>query len=136
MAPAHTQTEAWELLISGISEHRSAGRKLILVDGQPRDLEQAKKFVAMVREDQNALVLPVLLHASAEIREKRCRGRSQSEAELDLCLRRLVNDPSPTLDVLAFLAFHGIETLYVTSDGPGYDPVILASMLLAETYKL
>jgi len=89
-APEHTQAEAWSMYLSGVSAHLAAGKKLILVDGQPRELSQVKEAL---RPDlwEDHVVEFLLIHASHEVRTKRAM-EGREGASLDLALKRLDND--------------------------------------------
>jgi hypothetical protein len=102
-APEHTRAEALELYFDTINEGLSYGKKIILIDGQPRDLGQAKTMMSSWEDHKNAFVL---IHADHDIREKRARSGRKPGPDLDLAVARLVNDYANTYTVLVELIAH------------------------------
>lgn len=75
-APKETAEEAWSLYVDGVREGLANDAQLILVDGQPRDLEQADMIVdAKENDEQGNRYEFLLVHADEEIREARLRSR-------------------------------------------------------------
>lgn len=117
-APAHTQTEAWQMMTDGIAAH-AAGTdphgpsvSAVLIDGQPRNVEQT----------QWALKMPnpkVFLHlwCPPDVREERARKRDAADpAKLELSLKRLVDDPRTLFDCLTMIRLHTNEPDHVDTD--------------------
>ena len=100
-APTHTQEEAWELCEKTVFEHLNARKKLILVDGQPRCLDQVHKCLTRF------VGLPcsyVLLTADFEVRRERAKIKYANDpASLDLAMQRLTNDMISNYIVIAEL---------------------------------
>ncbi len=88
-APASTQHEAMDMYYAGILEGIAEGKSLILVDGQPRDLNQAKTILAAWPQHRSEFLL---VHADHDVRESRAKATRKEGDELDLALARLVND--------------------------------------------
>ena len=63
--------------------------KIILVDGQPRDKQQAQNIVGRWRAPHRSSF--VLLHAEHAERERRCRA-DNGNRDLEKRLQRLTND--------------------------------------------
>ena len=120
-APAHTQAEAWEMYLEGIEEGRSRCARLILVDGQPRDVSQAEGVFAKFERPEF-----LLIHANEEARRERLglrfpdRDTDDEQAEgYRLGLERMVNDFRSTYVVLVELARRGVAPRVMdTSEAP------------------
>lgn len=90
-APQHTQGEAWQMYLTGVEEGIAKKRGLIVVDGQPRDVQQAKDIIGRWRHPHRASF--VLVHADHAERERRAaKDRCDSKANMDLAFARLTND--------------------------------------------
>lgn len=88
-APEHTQAEAWSMYQSGVQDMIARNKRLILVDGQPRDISQARQIIGLWRNPHRAEFL--LIHADHEVREQRARATRQGD-NLELAVARLNND--------------------------------------------
>lgn len=88
-APEHTQAEAWSMYLDGVKELAARKKRVILVDGQPRDITQARQIVGLWRSPHRAEF--VLIHADHEVRAARARA-GRSGASLTLAVQRLDND--------------------------------------------
>lgn len=88
-APQHTQDEAWQMYQDGVKANIDAKKRLILVDGQPRDISQARQIVGLWRNPHRSEFL--LIHADHEVREQRARATRQGD-NLELAVARLNND--------------------------------------------
>lgn len=133
-APKHTATEAWQMMLDGIDAHRY--KKAIFIDGQPRDVEQATRSVALAKFhnwDSEYLILA----APHEVRLARAISRdgkdlpetirnalisggpvdlSKVPSALELALKRMTNDYKSNYNVLAELARHGIAPTWIHTD--------------------
>lgn len=98
-APAHTQEEATSMCQSLIDQYLREQRYLILVDGQPRHMDQVALFSEHYNQHPRAAVWYVWLHASREVRTQRAQA-SRTGASLDLALSRLDGDIVSMYDVL------------------------------------
>jgi hypothetical protein len=131
-APAHTAAEAWQLCIDGIEENIRLGKKAILIDGQPRDEEQAEKVMGLPY-----MHVFIGLHASIEVRRKRAIARDRGglsdeivnalvmgqpvdssliPPKLQLSLDRLQNDYRNGYEVLRVLTSRGRRVSWVNTD--------------------
>jgi predicted kinase len=128
-APQHTQKEAWEMYVLGVREGINAGKALILVDGQPRDISQAKDIIGLWRNPHRQSF--VLIHASHEERERRARGTRAPGPNLDLALARLNNDYKNCYVVMAEL-LKADEVIRVIDTSEMVDANALAEQMLAE----
>lgn len=107
-APKHTQVEAWDICERQIREHVAAGKRLILIDGQPRSLDQVEN--CFTRLDRSWPKAFVLLDASLEERERRLAMRFRlpdEQHQFDLGKQRLVNDMVTYYTVLTDLIRRG-----------------------------
>ncbi|MCC6425627.1 MAG: hypothetical protein IT435_02280 [Phycisphaerales bacterium] len=88
-APTHTQGEAWRMYTEGTKEGIAKGRQIILVDGQPRDAQQARDAIGAWRFPHRSEFL--LIHADHDTREFRARKGRKGDS-LELALQRMNND--------------------------------------------
>lgn len=102
-APAHTANEAIQIYMEEIENHVDAGKKLIIVDGQPRDVNQAKIMLNAWPEHK---VVFYSLFAEHEVREERAKATRVGD-DLDLTVQRLNNDYKPCYMVAMTLLEHG-----------------------------
>lgn len=100
-APSWTQDEAWQLYVEGVAECVKRKDRIIIVDGQPRDKDQAINIIGRWRHPHRSEF--VLLHADHEAREARCRADTTSGRSLEDRLARLSNDYRNCYTVLAHL---------------------------------
>jgi len=97
--PAHTAVEAWQMYTDAIDLFEGEGRSIILVDGQPRDIDKMEAVLADNRHSGHRLFLH--LWAAPEILAERARARDGRDAEkLALSQARLVNDVAPNYHLL------------------------------------
>lgn len=105
-APKHTAIEAWSMMTVAV-EHCIDGRKrLILIDGQPRDMEQAIGVLDKYYSDTDNLSSVKFLHmwALPDIRIARATNRDGHDVEkLALSIARMHNDPLQLFEILSFL---------------------------------
>lgn len=88
-APQHTQGEAWQMYVEGVKEGIALKRRVILVDGQPRDIQQARDICGLWKAPHRSEF--VLIHADHEVREARAAAGRKGDS-LELAKARLVND--------------------------------------------
>lgn len=115
-APQHTQGEAWSIYVAGVKQAVLEGVPLILVDGQPRDLDQ----VAGVFDETATMaeVAFLVVEASHNIRQERLRARCgigeageeqiQDLESYNLGVQRLDNDYKNNYRVLVDLNSRGV----------------------------
>lgn len=137
MAPAKTAVEAMAMCQAGITEAAATGRKFCIVDGQPRDIPQAKMLPAAYPS-----AWYWCLHAPRAVRLARAVNRDPgtippeirqriidgklSPAELDealkgspkleLSIRRMTSDYSGTFEVLAALGEQRVHPVWLTTE--------------------
>lgn len=104
-SPEHTRHEAWQMCEDTVFELAGYGKRIILVDGQPRDPEQ----VHLCRSRFNFPEFEthfVLIDASLSVREHRAR-RDRSGSDLEtLAIPRLTHDMQTYFSVLVELLKH------------------------------
>lgn len=71
-APKHTAVEAWQMMLDGIAAAEAAKKDVVLIDGQPRDVEQARRCAFELELYEKRFIA---LHASHEIRLRRAIRR-------------------------------------------------------------
>lgn len=127
-APEHTQAEAWSMYEDGIKACIRAKKGLILVDGQPRDVMQARKTNGLWRAPHRASF--ILIHARHDVREARARKDRKGDS-LELAVKRLDNDYRNCYVVMAeLLARDEVVRVFDTSDMPNLHA--LAEQILRE----
>ena len=105
-APLSTKQEAQDLYFEMINEGLSHGKKIILVDGQPRDLDQCR-LMSQCWPDHKVSFL--LVHAEFEVRKVRAQAGRAQGPELDLAIQRLNNDYANNYIVMAELLCQGLD---------------------------
>lgn len=126
-APLHTQTEAWDIYLSGVNDGIAKGFPLVLVDGQPRDVSQAEGVMGLrIRASF------LLFDARHEVRERRAALGRTGES-LELARRRLVNDYRNGYVVLvSLLRANAVIRIQDTSDWGPSDCGAFAAQFVAE----
>lgn len=99
-APAHTAVEAMQIYVNEVKAAIAAGFKLILVDGQPRDIKQAHE-VMRLWPDQRVEYL--MVHAEHDVRLERAKAGREPGPDLDLALARMDNDYRNSYSVMVEL---------------------------------
>lgn len=127
-APTHTQAEAWKMYVEGAKDQAAKGKRLILVDGQPRDIQQARDIDGLWKAPHRAEF--VLIHADHGARAERARA-GRSGASLELAIQRLDNDYRNCYVVMAELLKRN-EVIRVFDTTPMRDVNALAEQVLAE----
>ncbi len=95
-APAHTQVEAWQMLLDSLKTHVENGMRVAIVDGQPRNLEQCEWALAMPNPK-------LFLHLWAPPRVREARAAKRDVADPDrakLTAARLTTDLVALYDVM------------------------------------
>lgn len=130
-APDHTREEAWSICEEGVRAHAADGKRLVLIDGQPRSIDQVEACVTRLPEFPRKCYL--LLHANILTRTARLVKRFSKNERFDeaaaeamnLGLSRLRGDMETYYTVLAELAKHGQRVNVVSSeDGINHDSLL------------
>lgn len=127
-APSWSQAEAWNLYLEGVSAGIAQKRKIILVDGQPRDKQQAVDIVGRWRSPHRSCFL--MLWAEHAERERRCRA-DNGDRDLEKRLQRLTNDYRNCCTVLAQLGLCNEVVRWIDTTSMA-DCSGLAELVLAE----
>ena len=108
MAPEHTEQEALQLYCDFVTNSIANGKKLIVIDGQPRSISQID---GVHNFPGNKITHKyVLIHADYKLREARVVKRDeQNQSALDLAQKRLMNDFRSTYEIMIELAKRGIH---------------------------
>ena len=110
-APQHTQAEAWELCIDGINKGlEDPNVQIILVDGQPRSLDQVDKMIEISKGR-----IPCVYFAFTADREERERrigvrfdpNNPEHTKSIELAKARIVNDMITGYEMLVELLSRG-----------------------------
>lgn len=129
-APTHTAKEAWQMMEDGIAAGVKAGAEFILVDGQPRDIEQCNMIIDQYENGEDFTVEYVHIYASEAIRRERAMKRDAGdEAKLKLSLSRLSGDMPKLYEVLTRLINNGSRVHTINNDYQ-YPILELARMVL------
>lgn len=112
-APAHTAAEAMEIYTERVSTAITNGARLIVVDGQPRDVGQAQM---MLHAWPHQYVTFYTLHASHAVREARARAGREPGPNLELAIARLTNDYKDCYNVLMELLGVGVPVHVISTD--------------------
>lgn len=128
-APVHTQAEALQLYYDTINEGIALGKKVILVDGQPRDLGQARQ---MMMDWPDHRVTYLMVHADHEVREFRARAGRKPGPDLELAIARLTNDYKNCYVVMTELLRSGRQVDVVDTGSNDFDVDTYAKDLLNE----
>lgn len=130
--PRHTAVEAWSLYLDGLQRGIDDPKcKMIVCDGQPRDIKQTEDVIAEGR------FYKVFVHlwAPDDVREKRAEARDFDSPEaLALSRARLVNDIPSNYAVLIRLLNAKEKVWTYDTSHPDYSPRKLLDTLLAFTY--
>ncbi len=123
-APKHTQVEAWQMMVDGITASVAAGNVVTFVDGQPRDTQQADdiydQYVKSLLYDVHFLHLT----CPEDIRETRRVARDGGDAEKDaLSKARMTTDYRSLYNVFTCLQDNGLRVNVEDTSTPTYDPV-------------
>lgn len=128
--PAHTADEALQMCLDGIEAGEKAGAKIILVDGQPRDVKQAQDILAW-RGAGNRTKAVIHLMCPREERERRARVReAEHPSALELALARLDRDVLQLHEVM--IAFDRFDRYNFNTGHPSYTPLAAFQQVLAK----
>jgi cytidylate kinase len=118
-SPTHTQKEAWQMCLDGIATHTALKKHLIVIDGQPRNMEQFD----LARALPNPRIF-VHLWAPLAVREARVIGRDNANPEaLKLAQSRLTGDLSNLYNIVSLLDSDVQQTTFTyDTSREGYGP--------------
>lgn len=124
-APEHTQEEAWDLLLDGVCYGVDMNIPHILVDGQPRTVEQVERIGHVFDCIEPGRSIKFLhLFAPLEIRTARVTQRDRTnEARYKLAMSRLQGDYEPLYYIVSKLCEIGCDVVHVDTSRVDYKPL-------------
>lgn len=128
-APSHTKDEALQMYFDEIKKQMAEGKEIILVDGQPRDIEQAQIMTA-AWPTQNCQYF--LVTADHEVREARARADRAPGPNLDLAVARLTNDYKSNYVVMVELIARNIPIRIVDTSTEAFNTETFCRGVVAE----
>ncbi len=134
-APAHTEQLAMELCDDGILDCIRNGKSVVLIDGQPRTVEQANILIGKYTGGIDTLKYNcrfIHLFAPTAVCKERLLKRDGADAgSLDLAMARLTGDLPALYEVLSILIdFDSNRVLTFDTSNPKYDPATALKSLL------
>lgn len=132
-APEHTKVEALQMYFDEIKKLAAAGKELILVDGQPRDIEQAQ---VMTQAWPGFDCEYFLITADHAVREERARKDREPGPNLDLAIARLTNDYKSNYLVMVELIARNIPIRIVDTSSKSFDTDTFCNAALREFVSL
>lgn len=119
-APTKTAAEAWQLCQDGISAGIAAGKPAILIDGQPRSMEQVIRICHTYSNADLYGLHFIHLCAPPAVRAARLAERDTGDA-LELAKARLIGDVAPLYENLSELL--SLKCNVITVNTERQDPV-------------
>lgn len=117
--PAHTRAEALEMMMEGILQQIGAGLRTILVDGQPRDVDQLREIDSILWQRTDHVFECSFIHLFAPeiIRFTRALNRDRDDPhKLMLSYQRLRGDIPELYNVLTALLADRRDLIAVSSE--------------------
>lgn len=127
-APQHTQAEAWQMYLDGVQANIAAKKRIILVDGQPRDIQQARDTKGLWKAPHRSSY--IVVWADQEVRHARAAATRTGDA-LALAIQRMEGDYKNLAVVLAELGLRD-EVVRWFDTSEDRNAHALAECLLAE----
>ncbi len=126
-SPKHTQAEAWQMMLDGITACEKAFNQYVFIDGQPRDREQCDQSMKL---DYPRFY--VNLYAEEKVREARAKKRDAGNpVKLELSLARMKGDIPLLYELLNVLMCARESVFFYRTDE---DKVPLAQLILAHLH--
>ncbi len=135
-APKHTAVEAWQMMLDGVANCDASKNDIILVDGQPRDIEQCERihhqFEIGAGINRGWTVAFAHVYAPEDLRRSRAEQRDANDpAKLALSRARLQGDLIMLYEVLTRLIQYKSKVITLHNDGV-VSPLDLAHDLFSE----
>jgi adenylate kinase family enzyme len=131
--PQETAEEAWNLCEENVEKFLTDDKKLILIDGQPREVDQVDKILHAWGD---LCLRFILLDAGTDVRAARAalRYRPEQVEEIELTKNRLYADVLSNFKVVAHLLKHSRKVEVVCSDAlpETYCDKVLHSLVTGE----
>lgn len=133
-APEKTRQEAIDMYRELIADAIEQGYEVIVIDGQPRDLEQAQEMIASHKTHRSDFWL---IHASHDVREQRARAGRAPGPDLELAVARLTNDYKNNYIVMTELISAGVQIDVIDTGTEEFNVDRFTDLLLNEysTYE-
>lgn len=112
-SPEHTKKEASDLLVGLVDQEIMRRVPFVIVDGQPRDIDQVE---LCLKQWPGIPKHFVLLHASLKERERRARLYRSGDDLEQLAIPRLTNDMISCYSVMVELMRHGIAPYLIDTE--------------------
>jgi adenylate kinase family enzyme len=121
-APKHTAVEAWQMMLDGFRACQEQRKTIVLVDGQPRDIEQCERihqqFEVGVPPTLDVTVTYAHIYAPEALRWERAQARDGSDpAKLALSKARLQGDAVGLYEVMTRLIHYRSHVVTLVNDG-------------------
>lgn len=121
-APKHTAVEAWQMMLDGIRDRCAEHKDIIIIDGQPRDIEQCErihqKYEIGVPPNLGWNVVYAHIYAPEGLRWERAMERDASDpAKLALSKARLQGDAVGLYEVMTRLIHYHSNVVTLVNDG-------------------
>lgn len=117
-APKHTAEEAWQMMVDGLKANSAEGKSVILVDGQPRDIEQAERIHHKYELGYDWNVAFAHIYAPESLRLERALQRDAGDpAKLALSKARLQGDAVGLYEVMTRLFLYHSRVVTLLNEG-------------------
>lgn len=114
--PAHTAVEAWQIYLDTLAAHVAAGKRLVLADGQPRDVKQTQEIL-----DHPSHRIFLHLWAPQLVRHARALARDAGNPEkIALSMKRLASDDQSCYEVVVRLECADEVVLHYDTSRPDF----------------
>ena len=110
-AMAKTEDEVWKIVDTSYAAAQRAGRKVVLLDGQPRLPVQIQQL-----ESRFGPFALIWLHTHEEVIRERSEARAQTPEGLELSNKRMINDKCHLYDVMFHYMDRGFDFPMKTID--------------------
>lgn len=108
-APQNTEEEAFQIFCSEVKRVREEGKRICLVNGQPRRVSQVDRVMYANSE-------VIWFHEDDDVLVERAKQRDSCQEALDLSMERMVNDRKQLYDVIWHLMRRGVPIHTAKSD--------------------
>ena len=114
-APEHTEAEAYELMLLGVNQAICEGKRMVLIDGQPRTLGQ----LSLIKKDfERTSVVICHIFATTKVRRARAILRDINRDERLLTDARMQGDLPAIYEVLTMSGFAGMTISDMLNHAP------------------
>jgi hypothetical protein len=114
-AMPHTEKEVWEIFDDQLKAAEDSGKRCVVIDGQPRLASQVTEV-----EERLWNIRYIQIVAPHEVLMERAQKRAKDAANLELSMKRLVNDYQQLYYVIAEIMLRGQRCIVVDSTDPDW----------------